>query len=420
MCGGMEPKKIQDAALEAIRTTKGIRLDFLAADLDISIRELRRYLYRYFGINPPSKAELRQSIRNEYAEYNSAVAGDLNRPNSVGVGGGDLTAAPSQSLDRKHSRVETGLTVTNVANHRAPDDRIDLIVELRAQGKTLEEIGQFVSLTRERVRQLIVEYALSDEIAIRSAELAEPKIAALQFDLETSNLTFPLEPSFVSALESVLEHGHQHETHLDVSETKALIAEKITRFLRTNPGLLQSELESQTGISLKTISRLISRNALRFVIRESTSLRTPSRSMSDQQILDSIKYAATYQWPLTSTKYDELVGVGEIGGPKAQRIMQIFGSWTQACELAGVEPKASVRNFYDRRWSEQELEGFVIAYFSEDSSTGSWQDFEGWLSQDDSRPSGGTIRTRLGDGSWSDLKIQILRSERMRVALCEL
>jgi len=403
----MEPKKIQDEALKAIRTTKGIRLDFLAEDLDISIRELRRFLYRYFGINPPSKAELRQSIRNEYAEYNSTVVDDLEKPRP-------------QDSRRKFKEVNTAFTVTNGRRERTPDDRIDLIVELRAQGKTLEEIGQCVSLTRERVRQLIVEYALNDEISIRSAELAEPKIAALQFDLVSSDLSFPLIPTFVSALETVLERGHQHGTHFDVSETKALIGEKITTFLRMNPGIFQNELESQTGISLKTISRLVSRNALRFVIRESSSLRTPPRSMSDQQILESIKYAATYQWPLTSTKYDELVGVGEIGGPKAQRIMQIFGSWTQACELAGVEPKASIRNFYDRRWSEQDLEGYVIAYFCEDSSTGSWQDFEGWLSQDDSRPSGGTIRTRLGDGSWSEIKIQILRSERMRVALCEL
>lgn len=73
---------------------------------------------------------------------------------------------------------------------RKAPDRIPLIMKLRAEGKTLEEIGAVLDVTRERVRQLVAKAGLTEQFARpRTAEqlaiLAEyPNGATVDFVAE--------------------------------------------------------------------------------------------------------------------------------------------------------------------------------------------------------------------------------------------
>ena len=217
----------------------------------------------------------------------------------------------------------------------------------------------------------------------------------------------------ISSEKLTLENLHELDT------CRTMLGRQLQRFLRENPGIFETELKDQTGISVELVQGLVPPDSLRFVLRDTETSKAQSRAISDQEILDSVKHAATYQWPLSSIKYDELINFGEISGVKSQRVAQIFGSWSRACELAGVEHLDAFRSAYDQKWTDRELEGFVVEYYSRNSSKGTWEDFNDWLKDDDSRPSGGTVRTRLGAGSWLKVQRRVLRSTQMKEALNE-
>ena len=54
--------------------------------------------------------------------------------------------------------------------------------------------------------------------------------------------------------------------------------------------------------------------------------------------------------------------MGQVTGPSVPRIWQRYGSWTAACEAAGVEPGRTVRSNYESRWSDHDIADIVRLY----------------------------------------------------------
>ena len=251
------------------------------------------------------------------------------------------------------------------ANHVSRDA---LIVELRKQGLTLDEIGVKVNLTRERVRQVLRRDALGLSI---DAIKKEQKV--------------------LWGNEQVLEQR----------KVFYLISENWPTYSR----LTFSDLASVLSIDESKLKKSISR--IQYVYLQANQESPHAQVWTDEQCIQSLKDAATFEFPLTVLKYRRLIDSGTIKGPTAALFWHRFGSWVNACELAGVEYGEAQRE-YDRNWTNKELLRFV-RWFMHQRSDGRWsiENFEAWSKEPEVEgPSTALLRLRLG--TWSQIRVLAL------------
>jgi transcriptional regulator with XRE-family HTH domain len=257
----------------------------------------------------------------------------------------------------------TGLSKSDVssAQHMWFQERAGKMVELREAGWTLEAIGDQIGLTRERVRQI-----LNKTGAVSTQELS--KRERLKREEETE------------------------------SAAAAMRAE-----VRANPGTTLEVVAEQFGVDLATVRRALTTAEMKLIVQaDGRSAPDASKKWSRQELLDFLKVAATYSWPVTVASYNELIEVGEIDGPSSQLFYLRFGSWSEACAEAGVESGSAWFVDYNRAWSEEDLWRYVCNYLLDPATKGTLHGLASWLAGKDGAPSGATVRNRLG--GWQEIK----------------
>ncbi|MSQ28900.1 MAG: dephospho-CoA kinase [Dehalococcoidia bacterium] len=150
---------------------------------------------------------------------------------------------------------------------------------------------------------------------------------------------------------------------------------------------------------------LLGRDEMAFPIVRPVQARSPqSPQWSEDRLLEVLRLAVTYEFPLTVGAYTRLVFVGEIDGPTAQIFYKQFGSWLRACEAAGVESGMKLADRGSQsRWTDADLLSFARSYFTDTKHSGSIDDYRRWQKTTmPDAPSYGTLRSRLG--SWSEVK----------------
>lgn len=234
------------------------------------------------------------------------------------------------------------------------------IIELRTSWATLEEIGQQVGLTRERVRQILKKHNIADPADIRRQESLKKK-------------------------EEMIELG-----------------QRIEQWVREHPGCTLPELAFALSLDQSQARVGVPGSCAHLIVNPEANRRfnVSPRRWTRVEVLDALRRAAMFEQPLSYVRYDELRTTHSINGPSAIRVLQIFGTWAKACSEAGVEHGRRIRATYPRRWSEDEMVDFV-ASFLQQSSTGSLAAYEQWAKQNDA-PSGPTIRLQFG--SWPEAK----------------
>ena len=242
------------------------------------------------------------------------------------------------------------------------------IIELRKEGKTLDEIGKEVALTRERVRQILkkLEPDLDFEEIRNEAQVREQYEFNQQF-----------------------HHIHQS------------IRDKWSEFQYSKFSEVAKFFDIPEWKVRKSLSRI------QYVYLQANEERKVAQSWTDEQCLESLRAAATYSFPLTVLKYRRLLEVGEVSGPTPALMWQRFGSWVTACELAGVEYGEAMRE-YNRTWSDIELVKFVRR-FMHSREDGKWaiEKYEDWRRLPEIEgPSAALLRLRLG--TWSEIRVLAL------------
>lgn len=242
------------------------------------------------------------------------------------------------------------------------------IIELRKKGTTLDEIGREVNITRERVRQILKKYA-----------------ADLDFEEIRNDQRVEQDEKF---------RGENEEIFRSIS----LNWEKY-QYLKFQ------DLSQIFSVPEWRIRRCISR--IQYVYLHANEERKIAQFWTDEQCLKSLQNAATYAFPLTVTKYRRLLNSGEIEGPTPPLYWQRFGSWVQACELAGVEYGETVRE-YNRTWNDTELITFARRFMhSREDGKWSLEKYEEWRRLPNIEgPSMALLRLRLG--SWSEIRVLAL------------
>jgi len=128
----------------------------------------------------------------------------------------------------------------------------------------------------------------------------------------------------------------------------------------------------------------------------------------------ALQAASLMAKPLSHQAYTELIKSGRVKGPSVARIVQLFGSWTDACNLVGIESGQALRNNYSRTWNEQQLLAFVERFLREPEYRGASHQFDEWrktVNGIEKVPSLGTVRNMVG-GTWNDIRTTTLRHMR--------
>jgi hypothetical protein len=154
--------------------------------------------------------------------------------------------------------------------------------------------------------------------------------------------------------------------------------------------------------------KFIPKNVSKFVLTDYKSSNGPTKIWNNEDIIECLKSAGTYFFPLSHGDYEKLVEIGEIKGPSVPLIYKRFGSWTNACQKAGIETNKPVRSEYVLDYSDEEILIFLMRYFNEEHTIGSIEDYEKWRrAQNGKIPSIGLIRNRIGN--WGIVKEIVLK-----------
>ncbi|WP_154402151.1 sigma factor-like helix-turn-helix DNA-binding protein [Ornithinimicrobium cavernae] len=240
------------------------------------------------------------------------------------------------------------------------------MIERRWRGDTLSEIGAAHGLTRERIRQLLKKHGGPTGQDVRERREAR--------DLEEQRKR---EAAVAAAVRDALDQ-RTAKTVVEVAEV--------------------------TGFDSADVSKNWPQDL------DYLRLHAPGNydyQWSDEAILDAIREAALYEFPLTTKDYGELLSQGQVQGPSMPRIWQRFGSWTSACEAAGVVPGKTMRSHYESRWSDDDLLQIARQYLLDPNVPTSARYFDEWrrtVAPDG--PSFQTLRNRFG--SWTEVKRRAL------------
>jgi len=244
------------------------------------------------------------------------------------------------------------------------------ILDFRKKGFTLAEIGEQFSISRERVRQIIY------------------KCVGKELDLYLNNREIEKQ--------SLLEENLNEKINT------------IVDYVKSNKGVTLTKLLNEFEIELDFYQKFIPKNVAKFVLIKHEIGKGPAKIWSNEDIVESLKNAGTYFFPLSHGDYEKLVDMGEIKGPSVPLIYKRFGSWTNACHEAGIETNKPVRSEYVLDYSDEEILNFLMRYFNEEQTIGSIEDFEKWrVAQNSKVPSIGLIRNRIGN--WGVVKEIVLK-----------
>jgi hypothetical protein len=95
-------------------------------------------------------------------------------------------------------------------------------------------------------------------------------------------------------------------------------------------------------------------------------------------------------------------------------MFQLFGTWTAACEAAGIEFRGTPDRDYERRWTDEDVLEWVSDYFLDLEFRGASHRYDEWRKQHQDRddiPSAGSIRNYLSR-SWDEVGILTLQQLR--------
>jgi DNA-binding CsgD family transcriptional regulator len=297
--------------------------------------------------------------------HSAKIAEQLNITESTVV---EICLVPFSQLD-KLIELDQLQKMPRTENSISPRDV--MIIELRKKGKTLDEIGKLLGLTRERVRQIV--------------KKVDPTVTTKE-----------------------LRHKKQHREISLVLKRNLEIHREISESWPKYKMMKFDQLAANFGISEHRLRKCLSK--IQYVYLQANEESKNPEVWTIDQCLQSLKVAATYEFPLTVLKYRKLIESKEVKGPTTALIFAKFGSWIEACNRAGIEYGEAQRD-YNRKWNDTELVKFVRR-FLHSRKDGKWsiENYEIWREAPEiSGPSVALLRLRLG--TWSELRVLAIELE---------
>jgi DNA-binding transcriptional ArsR family regulator len=170
--------------------------------------------------------------------------------------------------------------------------------------------------------------------------------------------------------------------------------EAVLDYVRRNPGLSVDDLSLRLDLSKSSVSRYLrGTEEHKLVVSRKVS---PVVKFTDAQMADALK-AAFRQLDdrskgLSRKRYKEIMTGKDV--PAAATFIRRYGTWSEACRLAGVTAAKARRENYVQDWSNDDIVDAVVE-FIETSGETSYHRYADWAREHD-RPSGPLLVQRLG------------------------
>lgn len=156
-----------------------------------------------------------------------------------------------------------------------------------------------------------------------------------------------------------------------------------------DPDLVLDELAKQSGLAVREVEQYL--GPAEAARRRRTRTVTSGTARADA--LAEIRRVATLcgESHLSGPFYDQ----HRRDGVSSTRLIQMFGTWTRACEQAGVQGRRSVRENYTQNWDREDCLRWVLKYLATTDNP-SFNRYDEWSRTEEGAPSGGTVRLRCG------------------------
>ena len=305
---------------------------------------------------------------------------------------------------------------------------IEVIKTMIQSGTTLTKIANAMSTSVAQIDQLITRLNLEKPADVRrrlreEAKPTGPSERKLAIELRNDEI---VERLYAGAEVTALakEFGLSRETihkmrrALDLpssSQMKREEADKvigeISDWVHSHPGCTPAEISAFSEIAENEVEALIDRSVKHLVLGVNVKSQTSilSTKWTQDQTFLALQKAANRLSPLTRENYDNFRHEGVVSGPSGIRIIQIYGKWSKACELAGVESGAAMRANYKRNLTREEMSEYLGEYLIT-CTTASADAYDAWARKEVGAPSLGTLRNEFG--KWNEACDEALRQLR--------
>jgi hypothetical protein len=205
------------------------------------------------------------------------------------------------------------------------------------------------------------------------------------------------------------------------AERRSEMTMQISRYLQDRPGVTLEEIAEALNAPLTDVTAAA--RPVDWLILGADELVQPTVRVESDAIVASrdraraaLLAASLMAKPLSHQSYTALLREGRVKGPSVARIVQLFGSWTTACNEVGVTSGEPLRSNYERTWTEDDLLNYVERFLRDTTFRGASHQFDQWratVNQTEKVPSLGTVRNIVG-GTWNDIRTQALRRMRAK------
>jgi hypothetical protein len=205
------------------------------------------------------------------------------------------------------------------------------------------------------------------------------------------------------------------------AERRSEMTMQISRYLQDKPGVTLEEIATALNAPLTDVTAAA--RPVDWLILGTDELVQPAVRIESDAIVASrdraraaLLAASLMAKPLSHQSYTALLREGRVKGPSVARIVQLFGSWTTACNEVGVTSGEPLRSNYERTWTEDDLLNYVERFLRDTTFRGASHQFDQWratVNHSEKVPSLGTVRNIVG-GTWNDIRTQALRRMRAK------
>jgi len=259
-----------------------------------------------------------------------------------------------------------------------------------AKAEELQDLGLF--------KEAVEQYQIASKLFLHQKNVTTKGIAnSKSQDPGSLPRDSQNESRFLKALGVNVDTTRERDQSITI-ESMPTDRNEVEELVRQYPGISYGELTLLTDKSVDEV-RDAAMSVRYLVIDDVDDDDEPEVKARREEILDGLRSAATMEFPLSAENYNDLVSRGFVKGVTAARIVQVFGSWRQGCELAGVETAKSPRSSYESKWTDRELAEAVAQFLTSDNYHGALNRYDEWrrdTGKDDDTPSMGTLRNRLG------------------------
>lgn len=203
------------------------------------------------------------------------------------------------------------------------------------------------------------------------------------------------------------------------AQRRSELTDKIGEYLLAHPGSTLSEVAAALQVTIADATT--ASHPVDWLLLDESELVEPSHRVESEttaatreRARAALQAASLLVSPLSHQNYTGLLKSGRVKGPSVARIVQLFGSWTVACNAVGVSSGEPLRNNYERTWTKEDLLTFVERFLREPTFRGASHQFDVWratVNGTEKVPSLGTVRNIVG-GTWSDIRTTALRHMR--------